>query len=150
MNFGPPEMAARCTQDSSRRQSGCPSSPVGSTFAHHRRSASDDRRASFHADSKKPAEGFRAGFDFCSQSFQRINLDSAISASLMPVEPHPLSLGLLLWGRDAGEHVRHNCISCAMLAWAARYPHLSAWVNTGLRPRRPKRPQQNFGWEAFT
>jgi hypothetical protein len=41
-------------------------------------------------------------------------------------------------------------ISCAMLAWAARHPHLSAWVNTGLSARRPRKPRQTFGWAAFT
>ena len=29
-------------------------------------------------------------------------------------------------------------ISCAMLAWAARHPHLEAWVRTGLESRRPR------------
>jgi hypothetical protein len=38
-------------------------------------------------------------------------------------------------------------ISCAMLAWAARHPHLRARV---LASRRPRRPQQTFGCGAFT
>ena len=41
-------------------------------------------------------------------------------------------------------------ISCAMLAWAARHPHLNEWVRTGLMSRRPRRPCQTFGWGAFT
>ncbi len=41
-------------------------------------------------------------------------------------------------------------ISCAMLAWAARHPHLEHWVGTALAARRPRRPQQTFGWGAFT
>jgi hypothetical protein len=41
-------------------------------------------------------------------------------------------------------------ISCAMLAWAARHPHLREWVGTALSARRPRRPHQSFGWEAFT
>jgi hypothetical protein len=41
-------------------------------------------------------------------------------------------------------------ISCAMLAWAARHPHLSAWVRTVDIARRPPTPRQNFGWGAFT
>jgi len=41
-------------------------------------------------------------------------------------------------------------ISCAMLAWAARHPHLSAWVDTALFAHRPRRPRQTFGWNAFT
>jgi hypothetical protein len=40
-------------------------------------------------------------------------------------------------------------ISCAMLAWAARHPHLSTWVNTGLSTRRPRRSSQKFSWGAF-
>lgn len=41
-------------------------------------------------------------------------------------------------------------ISCAMLAWAARHPHLSAWVDTASFERRPRRPRQTFGWPSFT
>jgi hypothetical protein len=41
-------------------------------------------------------------------------------------------------------------ISCAMLAWAARHPHLVHWVGAALAARRPRRPQQTFGWGAFT
>jgi hypothetical protein len=41
-------------------------------------------------------------------------------------------------------------ISCAMLAWAARHPHLSYWVDTALAARRPRRPRKDkYGWEAF-
>jgi hypothetical protein len=51
----------------------------------------------------------------------------------------------------AGQHDGLG-VSCAMLAWAARHPHLSSWVNTALtacRPR-PRRPRQTYGWRAFT
>ena len=44
-------------------------------------------------------------------------------------------------------------ISCAMLAWAARHPHLSEWVRISERSRiirKPRRPSQTFGWAAFT
>ncbi len=41
-------------------------------------------------------------------------------------------------------------ISCAMLAWAARHPHLEYWVGTALAARRPRRAQQTYGWGAFT
>jgi hypothetical protein len=41
-------------------------------------------------------------------------------------------------------------ISCAMLAWAARHPHLRAWVDTGLAARRPRRQRQTYSWRAFT
>ena len=40
-------------------------------------------------------------------------------------------------------------ISCAMLAWAARHPHLSEWVSTALSARKPRKARQTFGWEAF-
>jgi hypothetical protein len=39
-------------------------------------------------------------------------------------------------------------ISCAMLAWAARHPHLQGWMHAFPRPRI-RRPQQ-YGWGAFT
>ena len=39
-------------------------------------------------------------------------------------------------------------ISCAMLAWAARHPHLSHWVGRAA-PRRPPRPSPSYGWGAF-
>jgi hypothetical protein len=41
-------------------------------------------------------------------------------------------------------------ISCAMLAWAARHPHLSAWVRTGFSARRPRKPRQTYSMKAFT
>jgi hypothetical protein len=41
-------------------------------------------------------------------------------------------------------------ISCAMLAWAARHPHLRSWVNMAMSARRPPRPRQTYGWAAFT
>jgi hypothetical protein len=42
-------------------------------------------------------------------------------------------------------------ISLAMLAWAARHPHLTEWVRIWERSRiihKPKKPA--FGWNAFT
>lgn len=36
-------------------------------------------------------------------------------------------------------------ISCAMLAWAARHPHLEYWVGN---VRRPPRRRQTYGWGA--
>ena len=41
-------------------------------------------------------------------------------------------------------------ISCAMLAWAARHPHLSCWMDTALAARRPRRPRRDqYDWKAF-
>jgi hypothetical protein len=41
-------------------------------------------------------------------------------------------------------------ISCAMLAWAARHPHLPYWANTAMSARRPRRPRpptiNPLGW----
>jgi hypothetical protein len=39
-------------------------------------------------------------------------------------------------------------ISCAMLAWAARHPHLRDWM--GVFAPRWSSPPQRFGWAAFT
>ena len=41
-------------------------------------------------------------------------------------------------------------ISCAMLAWAARHPHLSSWVGTAFASRRPRVTRQKFNWSAVT
>jgi hypothetical protein len=41
-------------------------------------------------------------------------------------------------------------ISCAMLTWAARHPHLPYWTNTAMSARRPRRPRpptiSPLGW----
>jgi hypothetical protein len=39
-------------------------------------------------------------------------------------------------------------VSCAMLAWAARHPHLQHWTRGISRPRPVLR--QQYGWAAFT
>jgi hypothetical protein len=41
-------------------------------------------------------------------------------------------------------------ISCAMLAFAARHPHLDRWVSDASFSRRPRRPRQTGRWGAFT
>jgi hypothetical protein len=41
-------------------------------------------------------------------------------------------------------------ISCAMLAWAARHPHLPHWVRTIESARRPRRVPQKISWLAWT
>jgi hypothetical protein len=41
-------------------------------------------------------------------------------------------------------------ISCAMLAWAARHPHLPYWLRNLETGRRPRKPRQTHGWGAFT
>jgi hypothetical protein len=41
-------------------------------------------------------------------------------------------------------------ISCAMLAFAARHPHLDSWVSHASFSRRPRRPRQSAPWGAFT
>jgi hypothetical protein len=39
-------------------------------------------------------------------------------------------------------------ISCAMLVWAARHPHLQYWVRS--LETRPRRPREKFNWAAVT
>jgi hypothetical protein len=41
-------------------------------------------------------------------------------------------------------------ISAAMLAWAARHPHLRDWVRNSERSRNPPKRKPAFGWGAFT
>jgi hypothetical protein len=41
-------------------------------------------------------------------------------------------------------------ISLAMLAWAARHPHLEGWTQMGLASRRPRPSRPTYGWAAFT
>jgi hypothetical protein len=42
-------------------------------------------------------------------------------------------------------------ISCAMLAWAARHPHLERWFGMAVAARRPPRPREPpVSWNAFT
>jgi hypothetical protein len=41
-------------------------------------------------------------------------------------------------------------ISCAMLSWAARHPHLPKWVRIFEGSRIIRRPRQTFGWSSFT
>jgi hypothetical protein len=40
-------------------------------------------------------------------------------------------------------------ISCAMLAWAARHPHLQQWVRNAGQSRTKRWPRQQYGWDAF-
>jgi hypothetical protein len=40
-------------------------------------------------------------------------------------------------------------ISCAMLVFAARHPHLPYWTNTVLASRRPRPRGREYGWKAF-
>jgi hypothetical protein len=37
-------------------------------------------------------------------------------------------------------------ISCAMLAWAARHPHVTSWMHSFPRPRIHPKPQ--YGWKG--
>jgi hypothetical protein len=41
-------------------------------------------------------------------------------------------------------------ISCAMLAWAARHPHLESWMRNLHAAIRPRRPREKFNWAAVT
>jgi hypothetical protein len=41
-------------------------------------------------------------------------------------------------------------ISCAMLAWAARHPHLESWMRNLPAALRPRKPREKFNWDAVT
>jgi hypothetical protein len=41
-------------------------------------------------------------------------------------------------------------ISCAMLAWAARHPHLISWLRNLEAALRPRKPREKFNWAAVT
>ena len=41
-------------------------------------------------------------------------------------------------------------ISCAMLAWAARHPHLSEWIRISQRSRIIRKPKPPVSWAAWT
>jgi hypothetical protein len=41
-------------------------------------------------------------------------------------------------------------ISCAMLVWAARHPHLRGWVQIGETARRSCAPRPKISWQAWT
>src|SRR2546430_2642540 len=41
-------------------------------------------------------------------------------------------------------------ISCAMLAWAARHPHLSSWMRNLQAVLRPRKRREKFNWAAVT
>lgn len=41
-------------------------------------------------------------------------------------------------------------ISCAMLAWAARHPHLREWVRISEQSRRIRKPKSPVNWAAWT
>ena len=41
-------------------------------------------------------------------------------------------------------------ISCAMLRWAARHPHLSEWVRIFEQSRTVRKPKPRVSWEAWT
>ena len=41
-------------------------------------------------------------------------------------------------------------ISCAMLNWAARHPHLDSWVRMGAAHRRPRIRRPPISWKAWT
>jgi hypothetical protein len=47
---------------------------------------------------------------------------------------------------------RHDDLgmSCAMLAWAARHPHLSSWVQNFAQEQQLRRPWPKRSWDAWT
>jgi hypothetical protein len=57
--------------------------------------------------------------------------------------------GGVVYGCAAGKH-DDLAISLAMLAWAARHPHLTTWRRQLENTRRPRRARQKYNWAAFT
>ena len=66
---------------------------------------------------------------------------------LMALETEIRDSGIV-YSCPAGQHDDLG-ISCAMLAWAARHPHLREWVRDAA-PRKPSRPREKFNWSAVT
>jgi hypothetical protein len=67
---------------------------------------------------------------------------------LMALETEMRESGLV-YSCPPGQHDDLG-ISCAMLAWAARHPHLNEWVRTAMSARRPRKPRQTYSMKAFT
>jgi hypothetical protein len=65
---------------------------------------------------------------------------------LMALEPEMRESGTV-YKCASGQHDDLG-ISCAMLAWAARHPHLQMWCTTAA-PVRPRPRAQQYGWGAF-
>lgn len=53
--------------------------------------------------------------------------------------------GGTIYSCPAGQHDDLG-ISCAMLAWAARHPHLESWMRYLQAARRPRKPREKFNW----
>lgn len=68
-------------------------------------------------------------------------------AQLQALEPEQRDTGMVYKCSSGHDDL---AISWAMLAWAARHPHLDSWVGTVMAACRPRRArQQKFGWSAF-
>lgn len=66
---------------------------------------------------------------------------------LTALEPEQKESGMV-YKCPAGQH-DDLAISWAMLAWAARHPHLPLWVRPIEDAHRPRVRQQNHGWAPF-
>ena len=55
----------------------------------------------------------------------------------------------LIYSCPPGQH-DDLAISCAILAWAARHPHLREWVRISERSRMIRKPRPTVSWEAWT
>ena len=69
-------------------------------------------------------------------------------AQLEALEPE-IREGGIVYKCLSGQHDDLG-ISCAMLNWAARHPHLNYWMGNIMAARRPKPRRQTHGWLAFT
>ena len=67
---------------------------------------------------------------------------------LMGLETEMRESGII-YSCPSGQHDDLG-ISCAMLAWAARHPHLREWVRIWEQSRRPRKPRPPVSWAAWT
>ena len=91
-------------------------------------------------------------FDLLHREFDHDNVRILPSAESMRAYEQLMSLDVDL--RDTGRIYRclsgqHDdlAISCALVGWAARHPHLEYWKRA-LAPRRPRKGPE-YGWGAF-
>jgi hypothetical protein len=67
---------------------------------------------------------------------------------LMGLETEMRETGIV-YACPSGQHDDLG-ISCAMLAWAARHPHLDHWIGNAMQARRPRQRRPPPNWQAWT
>ena len=83
------------------------------------------------------------------QAEQQGSLARRAYAQLEALEPEMRESGIV-YKCLPGQHDDLG-ISCAMLNWAARHPHLEWWMGNMVAARRPRRrPQPKISWAAWS